>query len=196
MTSNTLLTMGQQMIDSIVLEEDIDPEYKPTNKEVEEYAMWLGMDLIEDKDLLWIVREGLKSPLPDNWKPCKTVDTEEIYYFNFQTGESTWDHPCDAYYRKMYEYHKRMRRLSKVCPRDRGDIQKAAERDLFDLFPSGNVDKKIKSKKARVSSALNDHYGKDDSPRPNKKAAKGLRDLTSSSMAAPRHLSFSANRFV
>lgn len=36
-----------------------------------------------------------QAPLPKNWKPCKTTDTEEIYYFNFQTGESTWDHPCD-----------------------------------------------------------------------------------------------------
>lgn len=25
----------------------------------------------------------------------------EIYYFNFGTGESVWDHPCDEYYRTM-----------------------------------------------------------------------------------------------
>ncbi len=42
---------------------------------MEEYATWLGMDLTKDKDHLWIAREGLKSPLPENWKPCKTVDT-------------------------------------------------------------------------------------------------------------------------
>ncbi|GMF45849.1 unnamed protein product [Phytophthora fragariaefolia] len=36
-----------------------------------------------------------QAPLPENWKPCKTTDTEEIYYFNFATGQSTWDHPCD-----------------------------------------------------------------------------------------------------
>jgi hypothetical protein len=33
--------------------------------------------------------------LPEEWKPCKTSDTEEIYYFNFKSGDSTWDHPCD-----------------------------------------------------------------------------------------------------
>ena len=27
----------------------------------------------------------------------------EIYYFNFATGESIWDHPCDDYYRGMVE---------------------------------------------------------------------------------------------
>ena len=32
-----------------------------------------------------------------------TQDTEEIYYFNFATGESTWDHPCDEHYRSLYE---------------------------------------------------------------------------------------------
>jgi len=25
----------------------------------------------------------------------------DIYYFNFQTAESIWDHPCDEYYKKM-----------------------------------------------------------------------------------------------
>ena len=30
--------------DSIVLEEEIDPNYKPTEDEVLEYARWLGMD--------------------------------------------------------------------------------------------------------------------------------------------------------
>ena len=25
----------------------------------------------------------------------------DIYYFNFQTGDSMWDHPCDEYYKKM-----------------------------------------------------------------------------------------------
>lgn len=45
------------------------------------------MELADDRDLFWIAKEGLKAPLPENWKPCKTVDTEEIYYFNFATGE-------------------------------------------------------------------------------------------------------------
>jgi hypothetical protein len=27
---------------------------------------------------------------------CSRDDNGEIYYFNFKTGESEWDHPCDA----------------------------------------------------------------------------------------------------
>lgn len=92
-------------MDSIILEEDIDEDYEPTQAEIDEYAAWLGMKRPDDDDLLWIANEGLKAPLPDHWKPCKTQDGE-IYYFNFQNGESVWDHPCDDYYRKTYEEEK------------------------------------------------------------------------------------------
>ena len=26
----------------------------------------------------------------------------EIHYFNFVTGDSVWDHPCDDYYKNLY----------------------------------------------------------------------------------------------
>jgi centrosomal protein CEP164 len=35
--------------DSIILEEEIDPNYVPTEEEVLEYAKWLGMDLQDDR---------------------------------------------------------------------------------------------------------------------------------------------------
>ena len=63
------------------------------------------MDPTEDKDLLWIAKEGLKAPLPEPWKPCKTAK-QEIYYFNFQTGESIWEHPCDQHYKQIYQEEK------------------------------------------------------------------------------------------
>ncbi len=58
---------------------------------MEEYAIWLGMDLDKDKDLIWIAREGLKSPLPENWKPCKTVDTVRLE-FDEETNVYTFCH--------------------------------------------------------------------------------------------------------
>merc|ERR1711988_961065 len=91
--------------ESVVLEEAIDENYEPTEEEILEYAKWLGMDENQDKHLFWIAREGLKAPLPEHWKPCKTQEGE-IYYFNFSTGDSVWDHPCDEYYRKQYEEEK------------------------------------------------------------------------------------------
>lgn len=65
--------------------------YRAIQDEVQEYAKWLGMDLEDDQDLFWIAKEGLKAPLPENWKPCKTVDTDEIYYFNFSTGKDVFN---------------------------------------------------------------------------------------------------------
>ena len=65
----------------------------------------------EDAPLRWIAREGLKAPLPENWKPCKAAEAGEVYYFNFATGESVWDHPCDEHYRKLFEEEKRKRAL-------------------------------------------------------------------------------------
>ena len=46
------------------------------------------------------------APLPEGWKPCKDLGADEIYYFNFHTGESIWDHPCDQKYRDLYESEK------------------------------------------------------------------------------------------
>ena len=49
---------------TVVLEEDFDPSYEPTQDEIVEYAEFLGMHLQDDNDLMWIAREGLKAPLP------------------------------------------------------------------------------------------------------------------------------------
>ena len=55
-----------------IMEEELDEDYEPTGEEIEEYAKYLGMDLNEDRDLFYIAKEGLKAPLPDPWKPCKS----------------------------------------------------------------------------------------------------------------------------
>ena len=54
------------------MEEELDDDYNPTGAEVEEYARFLGMDILEDGDLFYIAKEGLKAPLPGSWKPCKS----------------------------------------------------------------------------------------------------------------------------
>lgn len=79
------------------------------------------MDPILDRKYMWIAREGLKAPLPDHWKavyvlisklnikPTYWSETEdgEIYYFNFKSGESLWDHPCDKYYKNLFQEEKK-----------------------------------------------------------------------------------------
>ena len=77
---------------SVVIEDDIPEDFEPSEEEIHEYAKWLGMDLATDKHLLWIARDGIKAPLPADWKPCKS-SSGDIYYFNFRTGDSRWEHP-------------------------------------------------------------------------------------------------------
>ena len=36
----------------------------------------------------------------------------DIYYFNFVTGESIWDHPCDEFYRQMVVDERRKEAMS------------------------------------------------------------------------------------
>eukprot|EP00440_Ansanella_granifera_P053136 gb/GFBE01057608.1/.p1 GENE.gb/GFBE01057608.1/~~gb/GFBE01057608.1/.p1 ORF type:complete len:314 (+),score=73.75 gb/GFBE01057608.1/:1-942(+) len=88
-----------------VLEEELEADYEPSQEELEEYAAWLGMDLQTDQELFWIARAGLKETCPEPWKPCQT-ETGDIFYFNFSTGESIWDHPCDEHYKELYRKHK------------------------------------------------------------------------------------------
>lgn len=90
---------------SIILEEEFDKDYEPTEQEILEYATFLDMDVENEKDLFWIARDSLKCPLPADWKPCQTEDGN-VYYFNFKTGQSIWDHPCDEHYRKLYAEEK------------------------------------------------------------------------------------------
>ncbi|KAI8832339.1 hypothetical protein BJ741DRAFT_536193, partial [Chytriomyces cf. hyalinus JEL632] len=103
-----------------------DPHYEPKQDEVIEYAKFLGMDVSRDQQLFWIARESLKAPLPKEWKPWFSVQhaatnstltkmgknflfvptsksaNGDIYFFNFTTGESSWEHPCDDHYRQLY----------------------------------------------------------------------------------------------
>jgi len=88
---------------AIVLEEELDVDYVPTEKETQEYAEWLGFDLDRDSDLLWVAKAGLKAPLPHPWKPCQVANDGDLFYFNFETGESVWDHPSDEHYRRLYQ---------------------------------------------------------------------------------------------
>ena len=69
-----------------IMQEELDEEYDPNIEEIEEYAKYLGMDMQQDRDLFYIAKEGLKAPLPDQWKPCKSPGGN-IYYFNFETKQ-------------------------------------------------------------------------------------------------------------
>ncbi|KAM9659653.1 centrosomal protein of 164 kDa [Trichechus inunguis] len=86
--------------DQLVLEEDYDETYIPSEQEILEFAREIGIDPIKEPELMWLAREGIVAPLPMEWKPCQDI-TGDIYYFNFANGQSMWDHPCDEHYRNL-----------------------------------------------------------------------------------------------
>ncbi|XP_043974797.1 centrosomal protein of 164 kDa-like isoform X1 [Gambusia affinis] len=94
------MTAAALIGDQLILEEDYDESYIPSEQEIHEYAREIGIDPDNEPELLWLAREGIVAPLPPEWKPCQDV-TGDIYYFNFSTGQSTWDHPCDEHYRRL-----------------------------------------------------------------------------------------------
>ncbi|NXD86608.1 CE164 protein, partial [Halcyon senegalensis] len=64
------------------------------------YAQEIGIDPEKEPELIWLAKEGIVAPLPTNWRPCQDI-TGDIYYFNFATGQSSWDHPCDDHYKQL-----------------------------------------------------------------------------------------------
>nr|XP_056716229.1 centrosomal protein of 164 kDa [Euleptes europaea] len=86
--------------DQLILEEDYDEAYIPSQQEIAEFARVVGIDPEREPELMWLAREGIVAPLPAEWKPCQDI-TGDIYYFNFANGQSTWDHPCDEHYRQL-----------------------------------------------------------------------------------------------
>lgn len=63
-----------------------------------------------------------------------------MYYFNFQSGESVWDHPCDEYYRKLYDEEKQRRRLAKAeGGRKRADKQQERQSAMSGCGGAGKV---------------------------------------------------------
>jgi centrosomal protein CEP164 len=91
--------------ESIVVSEQIDDQYEPTPAEVLEYGDWLGMDREGHGHLMWIAREALKAPLPEHWKLCQSP-TEDLFYFHFKSGQSSWDHPSDASFQALFQRYK------------------------------------------------------------------------------------------
>jgi len=71
-------------------------------REVEEFAVYLGMNLAEDRDLLWVAVEAMTAPLPENWSEHNTRDGQP-YYYNKRTDHTQWEHPMDDYHRNLYK---------------------------------------------------------------------------------------------
>ena len=65
-------------------------------------ALYLGMDPVHDKDLMWIAACAMREPPTPGWDEVVAADGK-TYFVNRHTGESAWRLPSDEKYRQMYE---------------------------------------------------------------------------------------------
>ncbi|CAM9340890.1 unnamed protein product, partial [Ectocarpus sp. 13 AM-2016] len=121
-----------------------DDEKLPTTKEAEDgappeseedyveavtrHAKYLGMDPERDGAYMWIAEEALNAEVPEGWVTGEGEGEYEglVYYYNEATGESTWDHPLDEYYREKFK-RKKARRAARE-KEDKGNRQDSKSR--------------------------------------------------------------------
>ena len=100
----------------INLDDDFDPDYAPTDLDVENHALGvLGM-FPRDKDLFFLAREALTTPLPDGWTRILTRQ-QTTYYHHYRRRWIQREHPQDTYCRKRYHQVKGTRDLRLLSTR-------------------------------------------------------------------------------
>ncbi|CAF0778356.1 unnamed protein product [Adineta steineri] len=121
-----------------ILQEQFDETYEPTQEEIREYAIYIGIDPEKEPNLLWLAKEGILKPLPPGWKPCQE-ENGELYYFNFDTGKSSWDHPCDEIYKAhvVEERRKQSSSSNLLDTNPRGTLTKTDSSTVSDYISGG-----------------------------------------------------------
>ncbi|GHP04114.1 hypothetical protein PPROV_000286800 [Pycnococcus provasolii] len=69
----------------------------PTPEEVRDMAVYLGIDLTLEPDLLWIAKQAVQVALPPNWEELED-GTGAVYFYDVVNGKSTLKHPMDDYF--------------------------------------------------------------------------------------------------
>ena len=69
----------------------------------------------------------------------------EIYYFNFSSGDSVWDHPCDEYFKDMVEEERAKGKPIKATKSKNTNVKKDKKKDKKE-----KKDKKTSGEKVKV----------------------------------------------
>ncbi|CAM9110909.1 unnamed protein product [Discosporangium mesarthrocarpum] len=70
---------------------------------VRQHASMLGMEFPEDEPFLWVAEESLLAPLPEaGWVQLREEESGHPYYYNQVSGESSWEHPRDNFYKALF----------------------------------------------------------------------------------------------
>ena len=118
------------------------------------YAKYLGIDLPQDQQLLYIAVEGLKAKIPYPWKACKTAE-DELYFFNFEDDTSLWEHPYDQYFKKIVQFQKEEFRNYTSKNTTLPKIEVLSLVQSFMVLITQEIDKNYKTKKLDYERQIN-----------------------------------------
>lgn len=76
------------------------------------FYLFSGLDPQKDEELLWVAKEGILAKLQPPWKAINQEGVG-LYYFNFETGQSMWEHPNDEYYRHKVKQEREKKKPGK-----------------------------------------------------------------------------------
>ncbi|XP_055591874.1 centrosomal protein of 164 kDa isoform X2 [Uranotaenia lowii] len=107
--------------------------YEPSKEEILEYAIKIGIDPGTETNLIYLARQGLLHPLPENWKPCYSKQVKAYYYYDRYSRKSQWEHPIDVLYRQKVADA----RQALVSSLDRSDSTSLADSGFRSLKSSG-----------------------------------------------------------
>ncbi|KAG2439630.1 hypothetical protein HXX76_004982 [Chlamydomonas incerta] len=103
---------GGSMLPQPVAPTEVDDP--PTQEEIVAYGKYLGMDVVEDAELMHIAEWALTAPLPEGWTVHLDGEGNEFFY-NAATNASTYEHPMDEHYRAYYRKMKEQKQLAKMA---------------------------------------------------------------------------------
>jgi Ca2+-binding EF-hand superfamily protein len=73
-------------------------------------AEYLGIKVISERYLLWIVTDALNVELPAQWAVLKD-SKDRAFFYNRSTNQSRWDHPLDPHFKKLRDHHRQQHQL-------------------------------------------------------------------------------------
>ncbi|GFQ78662.1 uncharacterized protein TNCT_463091 [Trichonephila clavata] len=86
--------------------EDPSLGYELNEDDILQYAKQIGIDLQNEKHLMWIAEEGLAANVPEPWL-ILSDEKGRIFYSNYETGEKSWCHPLDKEYAALVVQERR-----------------------------------------------------------------------------------------
>ena len=120
---------------SFILLEEMDEDGEGRDRDMEQavwiYAMYLGIDLDEEKDMILIAEKALNT-LPRDWQlGFGEPDSEHPgvpYFYNTATEESRWTHPKEQVYFEMVQ--KERAKQSQEKDKGKGKKKKASTEEV------------------------------------------------------------------